>query len=472
MNNAYFDRRARGGAIASRVDSQDPVASVLALTAMRSSLNPLLPATIDQPVKVFCEGREDLEFVQGEMTLLVSVKDKMMTSREVSEEARRKLDLLAATASERDEALRICALGGVDASARSMVEDIEHLRARMPDSRNYAKVVEEFEARWALPARLATRLWVDCRNLSRNSPEAHAIFANELRLTFPTTTLTDWTIRQIEDYLTDAIFAGHRRGRGVVDLLDLESQISSMMAPHEILNWSAGYTATSFGYISDGGVDDRISERSLVVRAYRSVRREWVRKTRIERHLLPRVSCLQCNHPLMANWNSRFGCACPDCGFTPFGTLFYACDCAAPIPLVDNPPMNGPEIFAAAIRATRSGRFRCTKCERSVDSRKLTTRVFFAPYPFPVPKSVDAVLIARRIAMGRPQVSFTQQEAVAWLQDNDGLSTAAHLAQAEREVKKDYVRTFVQWGILLAVGVYLFLTRPEVLDPIWRLLGG
>lgn len=457
MTSPFFGRAARGGLIASRIDGQDTVAATLALDALRATLPPLREISNDEPVEFFCEGQEDLEIVQGGTTLLVSVKDKLMGATALIAEIRQKLTPSLSSGAGNEIYLRVCVLGGLESDARSLSEDIDHLRARMESRSDATAPMNDFVAKWRLDAATAVRVWIDGRSLGRLAHEHHAVFANALRLTFPSTTLTDSAVMEIEKYVVDRVFAPARRSRDCVDLFDLESDIATLMAPQEILAWSADYVASPFGYVKSPGSDDHMRrEWKLLQEASRHVTKGWRRGTRAERYILPRVSCLVCNHPMMANLNGRNGYACPDCGFMPFGSLIYACDCGYPILVAANPPIRGAEMFACALRSTREASLQCGRCQRPADPRKVPTRIFFTPFPWPVDSSVDAILIARRMAMGRPKKRYSSDEARLWLEQNEDGEWKSHLPAAEEAVRRDYfLHGLVRLAMIIAVVVGL-----------------
>lgn len=457
VSDQFFTKAAKGGAIASRIDAQDLVAAVLALDAMRGALPPLRPPKEPDAIEFFPKGLEDLEIRQRDSTLLVSVKDRSMDETMLIAEITKKFGRQNQSSRGDVVYLRVCVLGGLEGKARSLWEDIQHLRTRGQSKFKYPEVDEEFERKWRISPSLAVRVWIDTRGLGVAHPDRHAIFANALRLTFPTTTVGDRAILDLEGFVTNEVFSPARRSRDMVDLLSLEGQLASLMAPQEILLWTAAYHETSFGYLKDSAVDQaKDSDLHILRSAIHHVRRDWIRKTRWERLLLPRVSCLVCEHPMMANLNSLHGCACPDCGFMPFGTLLYACDCGEPVTIADNPPAKGPEMFILALTIVRDNQPSCTACDRPVDPRKLATRIFFAPIPYPVPDSADSILIARRMAMGRPTKIYSPDEAREWLMSHHSEGWEHHLPAARAQVARDF-KVLGTLKVLFLLGLIAFI---------------
>lgn len=457
VSDRFFTKAAKGGAIASRIDAQDLVAAVLALDAMRGALPPLHPPEGQDAIEFFPEGLEDLEIRQRGSTLLVSVKDQSMDEKMLIAEIAEKLGRQNQSSRGDRVSLRVCVLGGLQGKARSLWEDIQHLRTRGQSRFKDPEPGKEFERRWGISPSLAAHVWIDPRGLGVANPGRHAIFANALRLTFPTTTVGDRAILDLEGFVTNEVFSPARRSRDMVDLLPLEGQLASLMAPQEILLWTAAYYETSFGYLKNSAADQgEDSDLRILRSAVHHVKRDWIRKTRWERLLLPRVNCLVCEHPMMANLNSLHGCACPDCGFMPFGTLLYACDCGEPITIADNPPVKGPETFTLALTRVRDNQPACRVCDRPVDPRKLATRIFFAPMPYPVPDSVDSILIARRMAMGKPKKVYSPDEAREWLMSDHQEGWDQHLPAARARVAHDF-KVSGTLKVLVLLGLIAFV---------------
>ena len=78
-SSPYFDSRARGGAIASRVDAQDTVAALIAVEAISGSVEGVPAPSEACDVVLLCEGREDLELAWPTGRLLVPVKDQVLS---------------------------------------------------------------------------------------------------------------------------------------------------------------------------------------------------------------------------------------------------------------------------------------------------------------------------------------------------------------------------------------------------------
>lgn len=457
MGEKYFSKTAIGGQIASRVDSQDSVAATITLDLIRGGIEPLVPLSQAEPIEIFCEGQEDLEVVQASKVLLVSVKDRIIGIGDIRREIAAKLEPRLRDKSSDDIYLRISCLRGIDSKARSFASDVGHLRTRLSSEFGWREAAPEFQRKWQIDPAIAARVWIDDRNLGRTDQRAEALFAHVFRLAFPTTTLTERGVKDIHAFLADQIFAPARRNRERVDLLQVEHELVELIAPRELRLLASDLKVTPFGYVASGDLRSASQEIHLVRGVMRKVMKHWRKVTFFERATLLRVNCMYCDHPMMANLGGRNGYACPKCGFIPFGSLFYACDCGAPVLIESNPQVGGAEFLTYAIRRTRDKNFKCEQCNLSVDPRKAVFRLFFAPIPWPVPANVDSILLAKRIALGWGKGGLTPEDAEARMLAGDHDDWKQHLAEAEGISRRDRIKLAVLRVLALAILVALLL---------------
>jgi hypothetical protein len=407
----HFSSRARGGAVASKIDHQDAVAAILSIDAVAGRVTAVPPIRQAHDVVVFCEGLEDLEFAWASGRLLVSVKDLVLTMPVVRDFLLGAEDRYPPPEEPNQQRLLLCGLRGADSKVISFEADLTHLKARLAKGRDTEAARSEFERKWNIPAINATKMSLDLRPMLRDSSEGFAIFANAMRLAFPVTNCTDRFLLKIWHELQDDVFAKTRRHREAVSLRDLNERLASRLAPDTIVQFQTTFVSTPFGYFEDPSRREMLkSEARVVSRARRKALRTWRRHTLLER-LTPRIRCLVCEHPMMGGFNGRSGYVCPDCGYFPFVTLFYACECATPVTLLTQPELSGVSMFSTAIAITREEERRCPSCQALVDPRRLDTRLFMLRIPAVLNGSVDARLMAMREAFGRPQKSFSPTEA-------------------------------------------------------------
>lgn len=460
-SSSTFSRRSRSGAITSRIDSQDSVAACLIVEALCGNLKGVPSANEDPNVVVFCEGREDIEFTWEHGLLLVSVKDTPLAMNVLRAELE-KLQVFLSSAEKKYIAFQICALQGCDATSRSFLEDLVHLKDRLRLSSD-ADSATEFASKWGVELAPALALTVDTRDLSRDSKSAEANFAHAMRIAYPVLSCTETMIDMVYRYLTDEMLAPARRHRAGIHLQTISRHIASRLAPAELLRYEIEYVSTPFGYIKDSVREERIrNERKLVKSSARRAMKTWRRHTAIERLTVGHVCCLVCNHPMVANFNGLSGVACPDCGYQPFMSLFYSCDCGEPISLASQPDLDGPGLFAQALESIRTKQPNCGSCNVPVDSRKLSSRMFLLPIPWPLTGSIDGQLIAMRELMGRPQCKFEDiDEAKQWL-----ISEGRSIAMPPAPIRRSWTREMVVYAILnactiigLLIGIYWYLLR-------------
>jgi hypothetical protein len=403
--------------VASKIDHQDSVAAILSIEVVAGRLTavPALGQTGD--IVVFCEGLEDLEFSWTSGRLLVSVKDLVLTMPVIRDFLIGAEGRYPPLAEFDQQHLLLCGLRGADAKVVSFQADLNHLKARLGKGVEGETAASEFERKWKVPGINASNMSLDLRPMLRDSTEGAAIFANAMRLTFPATNCTDYFLSNIWHELQDDVFAAARRHREAVSLRDLNERLTSRLAPDTIVRFQSSFVSTPFGYIEDTDRREVLkSEARIVSRARRRALKAWRRHTLLER-LTPRIRCLVCEHPMMGGLNGRSGYVCPKCGYSPFVTLFYACECTTPVALLAQPELSGVSLFSTAIAITRKEERHCPACQALIDPRRLDTRLFMLRIPAVLNGSVDARLMAMREALGRPQNTFTPDQARARMLD-------------------------------------------------------
>ncbi|MCA1704857.1 MAG: hypothetical protein LC808_16960, partial [Actinobacteria bacterium] len=190
---------------------------------------------------------------------------------------------------------------------------------------------------------------------------------------------------------------------------DLERMVLAPLTPTAIALVDTqldGYIKTKFGYLRDEERRAEIKGEWLIVMTFaRKLMKEWRRKTfwlRFKNSGLvrPAVSCISCGHPLNANYNGRKGLACPRCGYNPYVTAFYACDCGSGAVLIRQPDISAFALVRDIYRVLREKEIRCTGCDESPRPEKLLQRMFILPIPYPIEDYTDENLIDWRTELG------------------------------------------------------------------------
>jgi hypothetical protein len=402
-----FSREALGGWHASFIESQDSVAAFLALEAISGEADRRLTDVQEQHARIICEWQDDLELQWDDGRIYLQVKDQELTVSDIRSICSRFDEkLVNDTSLDGVACFRIVALGGLHKNARHLPQHLKQLQSAsgIRSGPERVRLMDDFVSRWRLPERVALSLSIDTRDMRRDSSVAYDLFAASLRRALPVHDFTDRRVHQLYRELAGDVFSAARRHRTWVSLSEARNRLLAQFMPLHLGSYEVEYVRTNFGYLKDPDRKQHIeAEEKLADRARRQAYRRWIRHTRRDRvlDLLARgaIRCLACNHPLMANMLGRYGIACPDCGYQPFLTLIYICDCAELMVVDRQPELDRVQLFGTAISWMRSGPT-CGACGAAPAFEKLSTRLGMVPFPVPVDEYSPARLIKLRESLG------------------------------------------------------------------------
>lgn len=372
----YLDPHSRGGFIASKVDQQDAVALWLAMELFHSPER--LGFDRETDLYLDCEQNEDLCFSGAQRRVVVSVKNTNMTIGEFAAELERLSTLVAMK--EADLAL-LAFIGAVDRKIVEAIKRDEEYRSLVQEK----SFVESVHIKKEFDEKYEGVFSSDV--LLRQFPEldADAFTAGISQLLRRALPISDYSDERIESQIIflSARIARARRKRGTVRLSELAEDVLSLVSNPMTRGILKGlpYKLDSAGYVLDRA---RANEIFFLHRKTQQAQRSTLRKFR-KRHFWHALGwlmfgapvCQNCSHPLLANLCGlgKLGIACPDCGATPFVTLYLACPCGEALLLLDQPPLDDFSAFNLALIASVSD-LKCGKCGRSASYEDLDLRVF------------------------------------------------------------------------------------------------
>ena len=107
-------------------------------------------------------------------------------------------------------------------------------------------------------------------------------------------------------------------------------------------------------------------------------------------------SCPECGHPMMANFMGLRGIACPDCGFTPYVTMFIFCECGSYEVVKTQPELTDDKQikYLKEFFDKRESDI-CCGCGQKLIDESVMERIFYAPVPYPYEevKNIDAIYV-------------------------------------------------------------------------------
>lgn len=400
-----FDRRYKAGHWAARIDTQDKVATIVAVEALGGSLE-LVPYPIaNLGGRIAFEAREDFELRWGGGRQYVSVKDKQVSRSDLYKAISSLESVMADAGDVGRQSFRVEA-ASLASEARTLYEDIVRLRSirSTGSDEDYGLVAAEFVREHKIDADLAQLLVVSERRIGDNRKLSNAIFAHAMRDAVRVHNYSDKDLTALFEDLVNSVFYDRRKVRGVLDLGDFERLILAPLMPLQMAAYQAEYVRTRYGYVKDNTRQRQLQqEQELVLKCMRSLMKEWRQKTKRDRRLdqlRGHIGCLSCDHPMIANFNGRNGLACPACGYQPFMTLFYACDCGAGVVIQRQPEISSLEMFRDAVRLVRDENLRCAKCNERPLEEKFTGRIFTLPIPYPILRYPIRELLEWRVKLG------------------------------------------------------------------------
>ncbi len=407
----WFDRSARGGAIASRVDHQDAVAVLIALRILAGEEIFGLGPTEPYGVVLHCEGRDDLEIVTPDTHCVASVKAQSSSLALVSQEYSR-ISTSRSPDHSRQSSFALILVGPQPTDVTSLADYLEEARSLLANRHGQEAegIRADFHKRWPqLEGTSPDEFYLEVGLPRLYSLNYTAIAVQMLRRI---ASLTDYTDDRAMLLLSDLTtrMAKARSARGSVTLSQIRDSIFDFALPLSLVTLPHAYVRTKYGYMQHPGISQLLEQESRdVLDAVRVAMRRYrraTRKHRIAALLAGPVRCISCDGPFMANmygWTRR-GIACSRCGFSPYISLFYACTCRHPLLLLAQPPLELVDVAVSIRRAIEA--LRCEHCGEKPRPERLQTRIFQLNVPWPPEDYSDKDLIEAREDFGWSKMPF------------------------------------------------------------------
>jgi hypothetical protein len=402
----FFDKSASAGSLTSRVDHQDAIGVLVALELLAGDTVAGISSADVEGTVIHCEGGDDLEVVEPTVRCLISVKHRPMAPAAIAAEfvrlcARRYVD------ASREHSTAVALVGGQPGETVSLADKFGKLQSLLEHRTGTEAhaVIDEFvkENRDFRSLRVEKCFLLPHYN-ALHTRQFEATVAHLLRRVAPFTDYTDYRVAQAaSDTVTR--FARARHARGSVTLREIRDSLYRAALPMELHMDPTSYVRTAYGYVRHPVIEDKLA---VELRDVRSAARYAMKRYRRAWKIYPfgamlkwrgPVNCIACNHPLIANLGgyTRRGLACPDCGFSPFSTLFYACACGRPIPLVTQPSMDPVEVVSEIGSGMDT---KCEHCGQRPKYERLLVRTFGLGIPWPPEEVSEEKLIEDRKALG------------------------------------------------------------------------
>lgn len=420
-----FTPAGTGGQTGSKIDEQDGVAVRLILKAISDMVTDELEPSTVGATKISCEVGDDLVIFNDEQLRLISVKNTALSPKEVVEESKRLSERLNSLAATTNTTRELCIVGTIPEKTASLAAKLDDLRSVLCGPVDRAQTIADWQSVNKVVTRRGTKPKGDMPGKPEvatvvDGPESFVVrnFAHRMddeqtkaevsRAFRKIVPLADFSDRRVDSLYRDmvATFGEARRARRTVSISKFTSLLQAVTLPPAVQALLSTHRLTQYGYSVDPLVAESMKEDSRLVdralkRAQRRMRRSISQGLIADLFLGP-VKCLECGHGLMANFGGfgRHGLACPRCGFAPYISILYACECEEPCLVVSQPSTVQAELMIGVQQAS-SGK--CASCSRQFDEGRFAQRIFIAPMPWPPEDFTHQDLIDARIDAGLSQ---------------------------------------------------------------------
>lgn len=244
---------------------------------------------------------------------------------------------------------------------------------------------------------IINRIKIVNRPLFRDDKDVPAIFSRYLRLAYGFKIQREYLIDKIYNELIAEIEKA-RRKRSFISKEKIETIISKKLIKDTIFDkfdLLIDYEKTENGYKKKIRNKELIDLEKGSKKAVKKIYKDWIKVYKKEFFmgmLIGNKRCPECGHPMIANINGLFGIACPDCGYSPYLTMFSTCNCGNYEVIKTQPELIDSKIFAYMNEFFCDDRV-CSKCGKLLSDEYFELRVVLLPVPYPFNnyKNIDEI---------------------------------------------------------------------------------
>lgn len=399
----YFSKQMQGGKINSMISNQDSLAAIYAIEQLNN------PDIFDFGIKIIdfsvqCETEDDICIVNKEYKIFIQVKSGRLLQKEFYKVLDKFCNL--GINESRQLFFVLVIFENFTVKGRSVPELFDDYRKIFSDPNETQEkkncVKDELVSILSLEkyVDILDKLRIIRRPLFRDDRDVPAVFSRYLRLAYGFKNQKEFLITNVYNELIAEI-EKQRRNRGFISKETIEIIIGKNLVkdtPFNGLDLMVGYEKVKNGYIKK--TDKKLTEFEWGRnRAIRNIYKDWRKaywKEFLISMLLSAKRCPECGHPMLANMCGMFGIACPDCGYTPYVTVFSFCDCGNYEVIKGQPELIDSKILTY-INEFYTYERRCKKCNRVIADEYAELRVLLMPipYPFNLYKNMDSIYLEK-----------------------------------------------------------------------------
>ena len=209
MSNYYFGKQERGGIIASNIEHQDVVATILAIESLTKTYN---VTQNNSTWKIMCEGYVDIEFIFPNERVFIEVKSELIEPAKlwkIISKFKKDFELVKDKNPDYVFRFRVHALRGLSTklvSLESKLKELHNSYDTYPPAEYQAHLLELCSQYPKLDSEIAPHLKIDTRRLLKDSDEPFALFSDYLRRAYPIRDYGNELLQQIFNELLE-VFA-------------------------------------------------------------------------------------------------------------------------------------------------------------------------------------------------------------------------------------------------------------------------
>lgn len=387
----YFSQQKIGGQNNSFISNQDTLAIVYAVEHLNTADVFDFGINITD-FSIQCETDDDLCIVNTEYKIFIQLKSAKIQDKQFYEI----LDNFMKNFrnEHRQSFFVIATFENFEVKNKKIIDRLDNYRNLLRDpnetqekkDRVQRELIEDFDL--TKYADIIDKIKIDKRPLFRDDKDVPAIFSRYLRLVYGFKTQKEQVIDYIFNELMDEIEKA-RRTRGFITKENIETLIGKYLVKETIfdkIEFLIDYEKVENGYKKKTDNNEELialekGKRKAVKMILKGWRKAYIKEFFINM-LFGAKRCPECGHPMMANLNGLFGIACPDCGYSPYLTMFSTCNCGNYEIIKTQPKLIGSEIFNYLNEIYCSDR-KCSKCSKLLSDEYFELRVVMLPVPFP-----------------------------------------------------------------------------------------
>lgn len=394
--NDYFSQQKIGGQTNSLISNQDSLATVYAVEQLNNVDIFDFGINITE-FSIQCETDDDLCIVNTDYKIFIQLKSAKITEAQFYEILDNFMENFQKE--PRQSYFVIATFENFVIKNKKIIDRLDNYRNILCDpnetQEKKERVKRELIVDFALTkyTDIINKIKIVNRPLFRDDKDVPAIFSRYLRLVYGFKTQKEYVIDNIYSELITEIERA-RRTRGFISREKIETIIGKKLIKDTVFDkfdLLIGYDKVENGYkkksVNIELADLEKGSQKAIKKIFKGWRKAF-RKEFFTSMLIGDKKCPECGHPMIANIKGLFGIACPDCGYSPYLTMFSTCNCGNYEVIKTQPELTDSQIFNYMNEFYSNNR-RCSKCNRLLSDEYFELRVVMLPIPYPFNKYKD-----------------------------------------------------------------------------------